>query len=171
VTGRTVWLTGLPSAGKSTIAKGVSELLRADGIPVEVLDGDDLRRNLTADLGFSAEDREENVRRIGFVARLLARNGITVLVPVIAPYAAGRDKIRARHAEQGIPFLEVYVATPVDVCASRDVKGLYARQKSGDLTGLTGVDVPYEPPARPDLRVPAHRLPVQASVQAVYELL
>jgi adenylylsulfate kinase len=105
------------------------------------------------------------------VAVLLARNGITVLVPVIAPYAAGRDKIRARHAEQGISFLEVYVATPVSVCASRDVKGLYARQKSGDLTGLTGVDAPYEPPARPELRVPAHRQPVQASIRAVYELL
>jgi adenylylsulfate kinase len=171
VTGRTVWLTGLPSAGKTTIAHGVSALLRADGIPVDVLDGDDLRRDLTAGLGFSREDREENVRRIGIVAGLLARNGITVLVPVIAPYAAGRDRIRARHTEQGIPFLEVHVDTPVDVCASRDVKGLYARQRSGDLTGLTGVDSPYEPPVRPELRVFAHGETVQTSVRAVYELL
>ncbi|MBB5958558.1 adenylylsulfate kinase [Saccharothrix tamanrassetensis] len=169
--GRTVWLTGLPSAGKSTIAAAVAERLRADGRPVEVLDGDEMRRSLTADLGFSRADREENVRRIGCVAGLLARNGITVLVPVIAPYAADRDQVRAAHRAQDVPFSEVYVATPVDVCADRDVKGLYARQRAGELTSLTGVDDPYEPPVDPELRVPAHTQPVSESVEAVYRLI
>jgi adenylylsulfate kinase len=171
MTGRTVWLTGLPSAGKSTIAVGVAERLRADGVTVEVLDGDEIRRNLCAGLGFSRADREENVRRIGFVAHLLARNGVTVLVPVIAPYAASRDKVRALHAEHDIEFAEVHVATPVDICADRDVKGLYARQRAGELTGLTGVDDPYEPPVRPELRVLTHTQPVAKSVDAVYQLL
>ncbi|CCH33153.1 adenylyl-sulfate kinase [Actinosynnema sp. NPDC047251] len=169
--GRTVWLTGLPSSGKSTIAAAVAGRLRADGWPVEVLDGDEMRRSLTAGLGFGRADREENVRRIGWVAGLLARNGITVLVPVIAPYAADRDKVRAAHQERNVPFSEVFVATPVDVCARRDVKGLYARQRAGELTSLTGVDDPYEPPAHPDLRVPADTQSVAESVEAVYRLV
>jgi adenylylsulfate kinase len=167
----TVWLTGLPSAGKSTIAFGVADRLRAEGRRVDVLDGDELRRTLTADLGFGRADRDENVRRIGFVAILLARNGVTVLVPVIAPYAASRDKVRAAHEEAGIPFLEVHVATPVEVCAKRDVKGLYAIQRAGRLRGLTGVDDPYEPPIRPDLAVPTHRQSVAESVTAVYRAI
>src|SRR5690242_4743300 len=122
--GITVWLTGLPSAGKSTIARGVAERLRADGQPVEVLDGDEIRRNLTRDLGFSKADREENVRRIGFVASLLSIHGVVTLVPVIAPYAASRDAVRAEHLARGVDFAEIYVATPTTVCAARDVKGL-----------------------------------------------
>jgi adenylylsulfate kinase len=169
--GATVWLTGLPSSGKSTIAEGVAERLRTEGQPVEMFDGDEIRRTLTADLGFSREDREENVRRIGFVAMMLARNGIVSLVPVIAPYAASRDKVRGLHEELGIPFLEVHVATPVDVCSVRDVKGLYAKQRDGRMSGLTGVDDPYEPPTNPELRIPTERQSVRESVQAVYELL
>jgi adenylylsulfate kinase len=166
--GRTVWLTGLPSSGKSTIAAGLAGLLRDDGLRVEVLDGDEIRRNLTADLGFSRPDREENVRRVSFVATLLARNGVTVLVPVIAPYATSREKARAAHDELGIPFVEMYVAAPVDVCADRDVKGLYAKQRAGLLTGLTGVDDPYEPPTSPDLVLPTHAESADASIAAAY---
>ena len=166
--GITLWLTGLPSAGKSTIALGVAERLRSGGRKVEVLDGDEVRRNLTADLGFSRADREENVRRIGFIAGLLSRNGVITLVPVIAPYADSRAQVRARHVQSGVAFVEVYVATPVDVCAVRDVKGLYAKQRAGNLTGLTGVDDPYEPPCSPDLLVPAHTQSVAESVDAVH---
>jgi adenylylsulfate kinase len=169
--GTTVWLTGLPSSGKSTIATGVAARLRTGGRRVEILDGDEIRRNLTADLGFSRADREQNVARIGFVAMVLARNGVTVLVPVIAPYADSRDKVRALHAEAGIGFTEVYVAAPVEVCADRDVKGLYAKQRSGKLTGLTGIDDPYEQPVNPELRLETHTQPVSESIAAVYRHL
>jgi adenylylsulfate kinase len=169
--GITVWLTGLPSAGKSTIARGVAERLNASGSRVEVLDGDEIRRSLTRDLGFGRADRKENVRRIGFVARLLARHGVTVLVPVIAPYADSRRDVRAQHAENGVDYAEVHVATPLDVCAARDVKGLYAAQRAGRLTGLTGIDDPYEPPARPELLLPAHTQSVTESVDALYAFL
>jgi adenylylsulfate kinase len=169
--GATVWLTGLPSSGKSTIAVGLAERLRAEGRAVEVFDGDELRRTLTADLGFSRADREENVRRIGFLAMVLARNGVIALVPVIAPYAASRDKVRALHAEQAVPYLEVHVATPVEVCSERDVKGLYAKQRTGSLSGLTGVDDPYEAPEHPALRIPTQRQSVPESVESVYRVL
>lgn len=152
--GVTIWLTGLPSAGKTTIARAVAAELGRRGRPVELLDGDVVRETLCADLGFSRADRDRNVARIGFVAALLARHGVTVLAPVVSPYAAARDAVRARHAEVGAAFLEVHVATPVDECAARDVKGLYARQRAGELTGLTGVDDPYEPPLEPELRLP-----------------
>jgi adenylylsulfate kinase len=151
--GSTIWLTGLPSAGKSTIARALAVRLRAEGRQVELLDGDELRSHLTADLGFSRADRDANVRRVGYVARLLARNGVTVLVPVIAPYAAARAQVRADHDADGSVFVEVHVATPLDVCAVRDVKGLYAKQRAGELSGLTGVDDPYEVPAAPELRL------------------
>ena len=169
--GITVWLTGLPSAGKSTIALGVAERLRADGHRVEVLDGDEIRGNLTADLGFTRADREENVRRIGFIAEMLSRNGIITLVPVIAPYSASRDRVRAEHVANGTDFAEVYVATPVEVCTSRDVKGLYAKQRAGQLTGLTGVDDPYEPPNHPELCVPAHTQSAAESIGVVHGFL
>jgi adenylylsulfate kinase len=151
--GSTVWLTGLPSAGKSTIARALAVRLRAEGRQVELLDGDELRSHLTADLGFSRADRDANVRRVGYVARLLARNGVTVLVPVIAPYAAARAQVRADHEADGSVFVEVHVATPLDVCAVRDVKGLYAKQRAGEMSGLTGVDDPYEIPEAPELRL------------------
>ncbi|MEU3099930.1 adenylyl-sulfate kinase [Streptomyces sp. NPDC006967] len=151
--GATVWLTGLPSAGKSTLARAVARRLRVTGRRVEVLDGDEIREFLSAGLGFTREDRHTNVQRIGFVAELLARNGVTALVPVIAPYAASRDAVRERHAANGTAYVEVHVATPVEVCSVRDVKGLYARQAAGELTGLTGVDDPYEVPEEPELRI------------------
>ncbi|MFD8353810.1 adenylyl-sulfate kinase, partial [Streptomyces coelicoflavus] len=136
-TGATVWLTGLPSAGKSTLARAVAQRLRVAGRRVEVLDGDEIRAFLSAGLGFGRADRHTNVQRIGFVAELLARNGVTALVPVIAPYADSRDAVRGRHEANGTAYVEVHVATPVEVCSVRDVKGLYAKQAAGELTGLT----------------------------------
>ena len=169
--GITVWLTGLPSAGKSTIAREAAGWLRATGRQVQVLDGDEIRRNLTRDLGFGRADREENVRRIGFVAKLLSTNGIITLVPVIAPYAASRSLVRDQHRADGVGYAEVYVATPVDVCSCRDVKGLYAKQRAGELHGLTGVDDPYEPPTDPALTLPTQTQSPQESADAVYAVL
>lgn len=169
--GATVWLTGLPSAGKTTIALALAERLRAEGHRVEILDGDEIRTFLSAGLGFSPEDRDTNIQRIGFVAELLASNGVKVLAPVIAPYAASRAAVADRHAQQGTPYLEVHVATPVEVCSERDVKGLYAKQAAGEISGLTGVDDPYEAPTAPDLRIQAHTQPVADSAAALHALL
>jgi adenylylsulfate kinase len=169
--GATVWLTGLPSAGKTTIAAALAERLRAEGHRVELLDGDEVRRNLTAGLGFGRADRIENVRRVGYVAHLLARNGVKVLVPVIAPYAESRQSVRDRHADACTPYLEVHVDAPVEVCAGRDVKGLYARQRAGELRGLTGVDDPYEPPDAPELRLPTDVQTPLGSAAAVHAAL
>lgn len=169
--GATVWLTGLPSAGKTTIAGALAERLTADGHRVEVLDGDEIRTFLSAGLGFSREDRDTNVQRIGFVAELLASQGVKVLVPVIAPYADSREAVRKRHQSEGTGYLEIHVATPVDVCSERDVKGLYARQAAGEISGLTGVDDPYEPPETPDLRIETHRQDVGESAAALHALL
>lgn len=170
-TGCTVWLTGLPSAGKSSVARELATRLRAEGHRVEVLDGDEVRSNLSAGLGFSREDRDTHVRRIGMVAEVLARNGVIVLVPVIAPYRANRESVRLRHDLARIPYLEIHVAAPVEVCSVRDVKGLYAKQAAGAIHGLTGVDDPYEAPERPDLRLHTHREPVSVSVDGVHLML
>ncbi len=170
-TGATVWLTGLPSAGKTTIAYELAARLREDGHLVEVLDGDEIREFLTADLGFSRADRHTNVQRIGFLADLLARNGVKALVPVIAPYADSREAVRKRHAASGAAYVEVHVATPVEVCSERDVKGLYAKQAAGEISGLTGVDDPYEAPETPDLRIESQDQTVQESAALVHKLL
>lgn len=166
--GLTVWLTGLPSSGKTTLARALEKRLLASRYRVEVLDGDVVRTHLTRDLGFSRADREENVRRIGFVAHLLSRNGVVVLCPVISPYRAGRDEVRELHAGR---MVEVHVAAPVDVCAERDVKGLYARQRAGEISGLTGVDDPYEPPLSPEVVVDTHLQTVEESAEAVWRFL
>jgi adenylylsulfate kinase len=171
VSGATVWLTGLPSAGKTTIALELAGRLRAEGRRVEVLDGDEIREFLSAGLGFTREDRHTNVQRIGFLAELLSRNGVTTLVPVIAPYADSRDAVRKRHEAGGTPYLEVHVATPLDVCSARDVKGLYAKQAAGEISGLTGVDDPYEAPQTPDLRIESQDRNVAESAAAVHALL
>lgn len=149
--GATLWFTGLPSAGKSTMAHAVAEELIAAGHRVQVLDGDEVRPHLSAELGYSKQARDTNVARIGWVARLLASHGVVVLVPVIAPYAAARDAVRAVHSSAGVPFVEIYVATPLEVAQRRDVKGLYAKARRGEIRGLTGVDDPYEAPQRPEL--------------------
>ncbi|QES47569.1 adenylyl-sulfate kinase [Streptomyces venezuelae] len=169
--GATVWLTGLPSAGKTTIAYALAERLRAEGHRVEVLDGDEIREFLSAGLGFTREDRHTNVQRIGFVAELLASNGVKALVPVIAPFADSREAVAKRHAAAGTTYLEVHVATPVEVCSERDVKGLYAKQAAGEISGLTGVDDPYEAPESPDLRIESHTQSVQESASALHALL
>jgi adenylylsulfate kinase len=169
--GATIWLTGLPSAGKTTIAYELAARLREEGHRVEVLDGDEIREFLSADLGFSRADRHTNVQRVGFVAELLASNGVKALVPVIAPYADSRRAVRMHHRSKGTPYVEVHVAAPVEVCSARDVKGLYAKQAVGEISGLTGVDDPYEAPETPDLRIESHQQTVAESAHALYELL
>jgi adenylylsulfate kinase len=166
--GHVVWLTGLPSAGKSTIAVALAERLAHDGRAVQVLDGDAVRTELCADLGYGRADRDENVRRIGYVADLLSRHGVTVLCPVVSPYRTARDSVRERVGER---FIEVWVSTPVDVCADRDVKGLYARQRAGEFSGLTGVDDPYEHPLTPDVVVPTHEIGLDAAVDLIVQAL
>lgn len=169
--GATVWLTGLPSAGKTTLAFALAERLRAEGHKVEVLDGDEIREFLSKGLGFTKEDRHTNVARIGFVAEKLAANGVKVLAPVIAPYAASRSSVRARHAALGTEFLEIHVATPVELCAERDVKGLYAKQAAGEISGLTGVDDPYEAPENPELRLQTQGRAVADSAAELHAFL
>jgi bifunctional enzyme CysN/CysC len=151
--GMTVWLTGLSGSGKSTIANAVAARLLTESIPAYLLDGDNIRHGLNADLTFSAEDRSENVRRVGEVARLMADAGLVVLVPVISPYVADRQRVRDAHADAGLTFAEVFVDTPIELCEQRDPKGLYRLARAGELTGFTGIDDPYEPPPAPELRV------------------
>jgi bifunctional enzyme CysN/CysC len=153
--GCTVWFTGLSGSGKSTVADAVAQQLHAAGRPWYVLDGDNLRHGLNADLGFTAADRAENVRRVGEVARLMADAGLVVLVPLISPYRADRDRVRAAHAAAGLPFCEVHLDVPLEVCEARDPKGLYARARAGELPGFTGIDDPYEAPEHPELRLAA----------------
>ena len=149
--GATVWLTGLSGSGKSTVAHACERLLVGRGRPAYVLDGDNLRHGLNADLGFSAEDRAENVRRGGPFARLMADAGLVALVPLISPYRADRDVVRGLHLQAGLPFLEVFVDAPIELCEARDPKGLYAKARAGELQGFTGIDDPYEPPSDPEL--------------------
>lgn len=169
--GATLWFTGLPSAGKSTIAHAVADRLLATGRRVQVLDGDEVRPHLSAGLGFSRADRDINVRRIGWVARLLASHGVVVLVPVIAPYAAARDAVRADHAAAGVAYGEVFVSTALEVAEARDVKGLYAQARRGELPGLTGVDDPYERPDRPELVLDTARVDLPTAVERSAHLL
>ena len=170
--GATLWLTGLPSAGKTTLATALAARLHGEGVRrVELLDGDEVREFLSKGLGFTRQDRDTNVLRIGWVAATLARHGVLVLASVISPFAATRDAVREIHDGKGAGFLEVHVATPVEVCSERDVKGLYARQRAGDLTGLTGVDAPYEAPVAPDLRVPTQDQALEQSVDQLHGLL
>jgi bifunctional enzyme CysN/CysC len=147
--GATIWITGLSAAGKTTLAEAVAAALG----DAYVLDGDAMRQGLCRDLGFSAADRTENVRRLGEVARLMADAGLTVVVAAISPSARDRDAVRARHDDGALPFLEVHVDTPLETCEARDPKGLYARARRGELRDFTGIDAPYERPAAPDVRV------------------
>ena len=151
--GATVWLTGLPASGKSTLAVEIEALLVGAGRPALRLDGDNLRHGLNGDLGFSAEDRAENVRRTAHAAALLAEAGVVALVALVSPYASDRANARAIHAAAAVPVLEVWVATPLAECERRDPKGLYARARAGELPGLTGVGDVYEPPESPELSI------------------
>lgn len=151
--GATVWFTGLSGSGKSTVAVAVERLLLDRGHAAYLLDGDNLRHGLNGDLGFSAADRHENVRRASEVARLFADAGIVSLVPLISPYREGRDRARAIHEAAGLRFLEVYINTPLEECEKRDPKGLYAKARAGELKGFTGIDDPYEPPTACELEL------------------
>jgi adenylyl-sulfate kinase len=143
----TVWFTGLSSSGKTTISQAVREKLLHGGHKVEWLDGDAVRQHISKGLGYSKEDRDENIRRIGFVAELLTRNGVIVLVSAISPYRAVRDEMRVRIGN----FLEVYVEAPLELCQQRDVNGIYRRALAGEIHHVTGMDDPYEPPLSPDV--------------------
>jgi adenylyl-sulfate kinase len=151
--GGTVWFTGLPSSGKSTVAAAVEARLLSEGHAAYVLDGDNLRHGLNGDLGFSASDRTENVRRTAEVAALMADAGVVALVSLVSPYRADRAAARAAHERLGLRFLEVWVSTPLSECEKRDTKGLYARARAGELPDMTGVGGPYEEPQHPDLEL------------------
>ena len=162
--GATVWFTGLPSSGKSTVAHKVEKLLREKGHKVEVFDGDVIRKNLCSDLGFSKEDRDTNIKRIAFVCKLMTRNDVVAIAAAISPYRETRDYARK---EIGKDFLEVYVRCPLSVCKDRDVKGLYKKALSGELKGFTGIDDPYEEPLNPELILHTDKESVEESVQRV----
>jgi adenylyl-sulfate kinase len=159
-----VWFTGLSGAGKSTIAEIVIDELRTRGRRVELLDGDEVREHLSKGLGFGKEDRDTNIRRIGFVASLLARNGVVAVTAAISPYRSLRDDVRGWIDH----FVEVYVATSIEECEARDVKGLYARARAGEIPEFTGVSDPYEPPLHPEIRVEtAGRTPRESAAEVV----
>jgi bifunctional enzyme CysN/CysC len=170
VRGATVWLTGLSGSGKSTVACALEQRLVATGRPAYRLDGDNVRFGLSSDLGFDRAGRDENVRRVAEVAYLFAEAGLVAVVALISPYAEARRLARQRHEAAGIAFIEVYVATPVAVCASRDPKGLYARAQTGSVASMTGVDDPYEIPESPEVVI-AGDAPLDQSVGRLLECL
>lgn len=165
--GVTVWFTGLSGAGKTTISQALAELLRAHQYKFEILDGDIVRLNLTKGLGFSKEDRDENIRRIGFVSHLLTRNGVIVLVSAISPYRDIRDEVRDRIGD----FVEVYANAPLNVCEDRDVKGLYKKARAGEIKGFTGIDDPYEHPLNPEVECRTDLEDLSESVNKVLRVL
>jgi adenylylsulfate kinase len=165
--GFTVWFTGLSGAGKSTLAEALFHELRKRDQKVELLDGDVVRTNLSKGLGFSKEDRDTNILRIGFVANLLSRNGVACIVSAISPYREARNQVRAQVRD----FVEVFVHATVEECAKRDVKGLYAKAMSGEITGFTGVDDPYEPPQSPEIYIDTMSEKPQQSMQKVLDAL
>ncbi|CAG5115228.1 unnamed protein product, partial [Candidula unifasciata] len=169
--GCTVWLTGLSGAGKTTISFALEEYLVSQGIPAYCLDGDNVRSGLNKNLGFSHEDREENIRRIAEVAKLFADGGIVCITSFISPFRADRDKARELHENAGLKFFECYVDTPIEICEQRDVKGLYKKARAGLIKGFTGVDQPYEEPKSPDVDLKAGELTVDECVQEVVSLL
>lgn len=158
--GLILWFTGLSGAGKSTLANAAAEELRRRGHLVEILDGDEVRTNLSKGLGFSKEDRDTNIRRIGYVCRLLARNGVIAISAAISPYRAVRDEVRASHED----FFEVFARCPIDKLVERDVKGLYRKALAGEIKGFTGIDDPYEEPLTPELIVETDRETVNESL-------
>jgi adenylylsulfate kinase len=163
----TVWFTGLSGSGKSTLNQAVCQRLTERGFRVESLDGDIIRRYLGRGLGYSKEDRDENIRRIGFVAGLLTRHGVITLVSAISPYRAVRDEVRLAIGD----FVEVYVNAPLEICERRDVKGLYRKARSGELSGFTGIDDPYEPPIHPEIECRTDLETVDESAQKIMDYL
>jgi bifunctional enzyme CysN/CysC len=169
--GMTVWLTGLSGSGKSTVAAELERRLVASGRPAYLLDGDNLRHGLNADLTFSADDRRENVRRVGEVAKLLADAGVIAIVSLVSPYAADRARAREAHNEAGLPFAEIFVDTPLEICEARDPKGMYAKARAGEITDFTGVNAPYEAPESPHLRLRPEDGDAAAQAATVYDLV
>jgi len=169
--GATLWFTGLSGSGKSTIAYTLEHALIQRGRLAYVLDGDNIRHGLNKNLGFSAADREENIRRIGEVAKLFADCGVLTMTSFISPYRADRDKVRALHNEAKLPFIEVFVNTPIDICEQRDPKGLYKKARAGQLKGFTGIDDPYEPPLNPELTIDATYTSPQQAAALLMEYL
>jgi len=169
--GATVWLTGLSGSGKSTVAVAAEQLLIRMGHHVYRLDGDNVRHGLCGDLGFSAQDREENIRRIAHVAQLFADAGIICLCSFVSPYRAARQQVRETHEKAGNAFFEAYVNVPLEVAESRDPKGLYAKARKGEIKNFTGIDDPFEAPESPDLDIPTHEQPVEASARQIVDAL
>ena len=165
--GFTAWFTGLPCSGKTTVADGVADVLRERGYRVERLDGDIVRKGLTSDLGFSKEDRDENIKRVTFVAKLLTRNGVAVLATFVSPYRERRRKTREEIGE----FVEVYTRCPVEVCIERDIKGMYRKALAGEIKNFTGIDDPYDEPENPELILDTDKESIKESVQRVLDRL
>lgn len=169
--GFVLWFTGLSGAGKSTLTEAVAPLLRERGRRIEVLDGDEVRLNLSKGLGFSREDRDTNILRIGFVANLLARNGVGVITAAISPYRETRDAVRRLVEADGSLFIEAHVAATLEECEARDVKGLYAEARAGKRPGFTGIDDPYEAPLHAELAIPTGQESLDASTGRVLRFL
>lgn len=169
--GFTLWFTGLSGAGKSTLANNLLPELRSRGLNIEVLDGDEVRTNLSKGLGFSKEDRDTNIRRIGYVARLLSRNGVGVITAAISPYREVRDEVRETIEQDGAAFIEVYVKCSIEVLSERDVKGLYKKALAGEIQNFTGVSDPYEEPLSPDVIVETDTETVETSAQKILNAL
>ncbi|MYC67132.1 MAG: adenylyl-sulfate kinase [Acidobacteriia bacterium] len=165
--GATIWMTGLSGSGKSTVANMLAKRLRAVGARVEILDGDVVRTNLSKGLGFSKEDRDTNIRRIGFVCNLLSRNGVFAIAAAISPYKAIRDEVRAAAGD----FVEVFADCPLDTLVKRDAKGLYKKALAGEIKNFTGVSDPYEPPESPEVRVDSSRQTAEESTDIVWQYL
>jgi adenylyl-sulfate kinase len=170
-TGFALWFTGLSGAGKSTLSQPIAERLKQLGHRVEVLDGDEVRTHLSKGLGFSKEDRDTNIRRIGYVARLLARNGAVAITAAISPYRAVRDEVRQQVTRDGAGFVEVFVQCPIEVLAERDVKGLYKKALAGEIKNFTGVSDPYEEPTSPEVTVRSDRESVAEGVEKILKRL
>ena len=164
-----IWLTGLSGAGKSTIAQGLADRLRRDGVQPLLIDGDGLREELSKGLGFSDEDRMENIRRAGAVALLAARSGIPSVCSLISPLRKERDLVRSHCLERDIPFMEVHISTTLETCERRDTKGLYKKARAGLIPQFTGMDSPYEEPLAPELVIPTEDLTVQESVDLLMD--
>ncbi len=169
--GATIWFTGLSGCGKSTVAFTLEHALVERNHLAYVLDGDNIRHGLNKNLGFSPEDREENIRRIGEVAKLFADAGVLTCTSFISPYRADRDNARKIHKEAGLPFIEVYVRAPIDVCEKRDPKGLYKKARAGEIKEFTGISAPYEEPLRPEIVLDTSQLPPEQAAQVVLDYL
>tara|TARA_R110000737_G_scaffold251825_3_gene261378 strand:+ start:84146 stop:84787 length:642 start_codon:yes stop_codon:yes gene_type:complete len=169
--GCTLWLTGLSGSGKSTVAVALEHALIQRGCLAYRLDGDNVRHGLNANLGFSAQDRQENIRRIGEVAKLFADAGIITISSFISPYQSDRDQVRTIHEDAGLKFLEVFINTPIEVCESRDPKGLYKKARAGEIKGFTGIDDPYETPSNPEIDLKTDELSPQQAADRLIDAL